>query len=670
MDGNDDRTRSADESNDGPEDGGVKTMKSGRHVQRRKADVNFSLQVPASPPTFVTMRQLTEAANAFYNMSLAHEITVDSDFRIEKYELPEESLEHTVKETLHRAFWDLLRSSLEADPPDYQPALRLLMEIKQSLNGLVLPNQKTLQKLIESSLDLDVANAQLQQTGHLSLETYAIQVINLMRQFCAPVRDKEVEDLRKIDDPVEAFRQAFIVLEKMHMDLANFTITQMRPYIRQQAVNYERAKFADFLEAQRAIGIDALQHTRKWIQDAYRVLAPHVTSFENTARFSVAISRQSASSAAAAKTPPERVEVTSSDEEIPLTPNNILREAYLSLLTWPANKEWPETMVMDQQRLLDLGTQLVNIVTLTSMILVICNFVASNATEIFAQPKLIRTDPNMMLELKRMICNAGILLLQSHDIGTVGQKSRLFCDEALFTLQRWLAAHMDTDDESVPDESGSSFTPLQACHLISDSLQRTLTSQVDEVVRGRHPVYLLMLKRALTFLRAALSSHPPESLALPPGFSVLSELGRWSHTSPSVNPHTCPPSSSQCATSSAVRPVTSGIGAPEGVTLGDEKSPKRPHGPESLSLTNLASRLFPLLTHNRHVFGPHYAEIIQAILLPRSNLATPTTERRRNTKFKFSISDRSRSSSERTSSRNSEAFDSDQQEDETTFILR
>ena len=32
------------------------------------------------------MNQLAEAAKAFYNMSLAHEITVDSEFRLEKYE--------------------------------------------------------------------------------------------------------------------------------------------------------------------------------------------------------------------------------------------------------------------------------------------------------------------------------------------------------------------------------------------------------------------------------------------------------------------------------------------------------------------------------------------------------------------------------------------------------
>lgn len=38
----------------------------------------------------------------------------------------------------------------------------------------------------------------------------------------------------------------------MHMDLANFTIQEMRPYIRQQAGQYEREKFDSLLEVQRS----------------------------------------------------------------------------------------------------------------------------------------------------------------------------------------------------------------------------------------------------------------------------------------------------------------------------------------------------------------------------------------------------------------------------------
>ncbi len=38
----------------------------------------------------------------------------------------------------------------------------------------------------------------------------------------------------------------------MHMDLANFTIQKMRPYIRRQAGEYERDKFDALLEVQKS----------------------------------------------------------------------------------------------------------------------------------------------------------------------------------------------------------------------------------------------------------------------------------------------------------------------------------------------------------------------------------------------------------------------------------
>ncbi|KAF5401997.1 T complex protein 11 protein 1 [Paragonimus heterotremus] len=583
----------------------------GRTIKKMQDNINSMFQMPPSPPTFVTMRQLTDAANAFYNMSLAHEITVDSEFRIEKCESLEDSLECTVKETMKRAFWDLLRSSLEADPPDYQPALRLLVEIKQSLNGLVLPNQKTLQKLVDSSLDLDAAREQLSQTGHLSLENYAIQVINLMRQFCAPVRDQEVENLRKIDDPVEAFRNAFIVLEEMHMDLANFTITQMRPFIRQQAVNYERSKFADFLKAQEVIGIDGLRRTREWIREAYLRLA---ASSEAAPSFTSMSPKSGCDS--------------NSEEAIPLTPNNILREAYLTLLTWPTDKEWPETVVMDQQRLVELGNQLTNIVTLTSLVLVVCTYIASNASELLADlPELVKTGPNMMLEVKRLLCQTGVYVFCTFAIDSLEKKASLLVDEIKYTLERWLTEIAPTASQPEND-SPLHRNSKTALFLLPSHMSTILESQIREVVYGRHPVYQLMQKRALTFLRSALSSNPSESVPLPPGFGVLVDAARPSQIDKFDKSAACRADPSAPCSSTQPIPtnlptMATGVRSVKSPPAEDNnvcktESPRLYCKPEHLSLTNLASRMLPLLTHNRNVFGPRYAEIIQSILLPRS----------------------------------------------------
>ena len=43
----------------------------------------------------------------------------------------------------------------------------------------------------------------------------------------------------------------------MKMDMANFTIQQIRPYCQQQSVEYERKKFLDFLKSQQGRGLMA-----------------------------------------------------------------------------------------------------------------------------------------------------------------------------------------------------------------------------------------------------------------------------------------------------------------------------------------------------------------------------------------------------------------------------
>lgn len=46
-------------------------------------------------------------------------------------------------------------------------------------------------------------------------------------------------------------REIFAVLDVMKMDMANFTIQQMRPYLQQQSMEYEKTKFDEFLKTQR-----------------------------------------------------------------------------------------------------------------------------------------------------------------------------------------------------------------------------------------------------------------------------------------------------------------------------------------------------------------------------------------------------------------------------------
>jgi hypothetical protein len=42
-------------------------------------------------------------------------------------------------------------------------------------------------------------------------------------------------------------------LDLLKLDMANFTIAQMRPQIQQQVVTYEQQKFKEFLEFQKGV---------------------------------------------------------------------------------------------------------------------------------------------------------------------------------------------------------------------------------------------------------------------------------------------------------------------------------------------------------------------------------------------------------------------------------
>ncbi|KAG8040152.1 hypothetical protein G9C98_000722 [Cotesia typhae] len=104
----------------------------------------------ASPPKFVSLDEIINAANGMTNMALAHEIAVDKNFKLDaavlennldeseetEGEADEEvvktkKLQKKVKEIMHNAFWYLLKQQLNEDPPNYSQALVLLREIRE-----------------------------------------------------------------------------------------------------------------------------------------------------------------------------------------------------------------------------------------------------------------------------------------------------------------------------------------------------------------------------------------------------------------------------------------------------------------------------------------------------------------------------------------------------------
>lgn len=71
---------------------------------------------------------------------------------------------------------------------------------------MTLPHQTTLRAQIAERLDIETAEAEWRRTGHLRLEAFAEPLVDMLAQWCAPVRDPDVARLRDISDPIEFFR--------------------------------------------------------------------------------------------------------------------------------------------------------------------------------------------------------------------------------------------------------------------------------------------------------------------------------------------------------------------------------------------------------------------------------------------------------------------------------
>jgi hypothetical protein len=127
----------------------------------------------------------------------------------------------------------------------FHPKLKMLL-------SLLLPNHVKFREQIDSVLDMDLIKQQMDREV-FDYREYARFLIEVMSKLCAPARDANIEELKKLDDPVEVFRGIMETLELLKLDMANYTIIQMRPFIQQQVVAYEQKKFKELLDTQKGL---------------------------------------------------------------------------------------------------------------------------------------------------------------------------------------------------------------------------------------------------------------------------------------------------------------------------------------------------------------------------------------------------------------------------------
>ncbi|KAL8606787.1 hypothetical protein ACOMHN_049616 [Nucella lapillus] len=478
--------------------------------------------VAASPPKFISFEHLMDAASGVKNMSLAHEIAVNNDFQLEKLQPEHNSVHKQVREVMHKAFWDALEAKLGEDPPDFSHALVLIEEVKEALLMLLLPQHVRLRAQIMEVLDMDLIRQKMENEA-FDIFYYANYVVGTMARLCAPVRDEHVAALRDLKEVVPLFKEIFKVLELMKMDMANFTIQQIRPYLQQQSVDYERKKFNEFLATQQENGTDGLEFTKlrkggsfpKEAVSIFLHLPPPVAGQSNSAsQLTAPSSSQSAAANGAGQSSSSSSPFPLASSSLPAskaTPANILNEAYMETLHWDHSILYPESLLMDRNRFCDLEAKVGVLTRVAAVQLVTYSTVGSP----IAGVATLKTT------------------LKSH-VHTLLEDENIDVKEALVGV----AEQVQKDVNECLQQHG--FAPME------DHTCQTLKGQITDLATPDNSVIKLMNQRLLSFVRECISTQRVDSVKVPAGFSAVEQevsqiLGQFlrliSHNRSVFGPH-------------------------------------------------------------------------------------------------------------------------------------
>ncbi|XP_030334330.1 T-complex protein 11-like protein 2 isoform X4 [Strigops habroptila] len=411
----------------------------------------------------ITFDELMAAARNLTNLTLAHEIAVNANFCIKHEDLPQNSFAGTVKQIVHKAFWDHLESELNEDPPEYEHAIKLFEEIKEILLSFLTPGANRIQNQICEVLDTDLIR---QQAEHNAVDIHGLAnyIINTMGKLCAPIRDNDIKQLKATDNIVELLRQIFRVLDLMKMDMANYTIQNLRPYLQRNLVDYERTKFQEILEETPS----ALDLTTEWIKES---IEDELSS----------TSDESSSSPGA-----------DSSSKRTISPTLVLNNGYLKLLQWNYHKTIPEvTLITDEARLQELREKLKQLRIIACVSLITNNMVGAAIVDV----------PDFAEQLKR-IC---LPLLEGMNKKTFDLK------EALNSVGVQICSKVNRSlsERGLP--------------TLDEEMQSNLVGQIAHIVEENNPVCSLIDKRIQFFLRSllALPSFQKSMPTMPGGLSVI-----------------------------------------------------------------------------------------------------------------------------------------------------
>ena len=266
------------------------------------------------------------------NRIVVHEVAIHKEWKIDAERL-EARRDENIEATKNQ-----LQGGLDAGLAKiWIPALA--ESIQQKLFTMLTPGKPT-HLLVTEVLDPQMVTQQV-NNGNFSYQNFFDFMNTLLPKLCAPVRDEEVKGLAQhpSDDPVRQLARIYFVIELLVMDMLNFQLTSLAPTMLKEAVPYEVKAFEKALNGRfpdRAL--------RWWEQST---AAAHEEASKRN---------QEPAEAAASRVSPNKIYMQG------------LVELAVSSDTVNAS-ELPETLELDHERFTRIHSDLLRLVTVSSILL-------------------------------------------------------------------------------------------------------------------------------------------------------------------------------------------------------------------------------------------------------------------------------------------------------------
>ncbi|KAI9848214.1 MAG: hypothetical protein M1837_000888 [Sclerophora amabilis] len=189
------------------------------------------------------------------NRQLVHELAINKEYRIDTASL----MNSPTRKTVSRAVYEQMR----LDVPNglgSQWTVAMAENIRERLQRLLSP-ETHLYSLITEALDPVIVQREC-SVGNFSYERFFSFLLSILPKLCAPFRDADLQNLAQDQggDEIDRLSRFMDFIDLMSVDYANFLLQQSAPRLIEEAPGYEQRRFAQEID-ERTV---SLQSTEIW----------------------------------------------------------------------------------------------------------------------------------------------------------------------------------------------------------------------------------------------------------------------------------------------------------------------------------------------------------------------------------------------------------------------